>query len=81
MQASVAFASWLEAGDAHTEWQELTWLIAQGLPLLLAIIRMVPASDDVDLLRCALFCAPSGYAQRVWPAASGDCGVPPGEVV
>ena len=55
MQAAVAFAAWLEAGDAHVAWQELTWLIAQGMPLLLSIIRMVPGADDVDLLRCAAF--------------------------
>ena len=51
LQAAVAFASWLEAGDAHAEWRELTWLVAQGLPLLLTVIRMVPPSDDADLLR------------------------------
>lgn len=47
----MVFAAWLEAGDAHTQWAELTWLIAQALPLLLTIIRMVPATDDADMLR------------------------------
>ncbi|KAK9812139.1 hypothetical protein WJX73_010615 [Symbiochloris irregularis] len=50
-QAGRAFSAWLEAGDGHRDWVQLSWLIETALPHLLTIIRCIPASDDTELLR------------------------------
>ena len=75
-QAGRAFAAWLEAGDAHAQWRELTWLVTQGLPQLLSIIRRIPASEDTELLRQVGVCAYDSGSERstvqgIWLCTEG----------
>ncbi|KAK9813191.1 hypothetical protein WJX72_010407 [[Myrmecia] bisecta] len=54
-QASAAFATWL-SDERHAEWAAVEWLVAEGVPLLIAALRSVAPQEETESLR-RRFCA------------------------